>query len=172
MGRLHSEQREREGEAPKKGQILHLSPDGRGRREPPRMDGVMKATTRQMRMIWALSHQRGMTEAALRKWIEAVSGQTSLRRLTTGQASQLIEGLQDKSKDVTVFCASLAERADRMTAAQQQLIEQLAGALGWSARQVTGLTQHMYGRSPRESLTRSQASGLIEALKAMGRRAA
>jgi hypothetical protein len=133
---------------------------------------MKKATTRQMRMVWALSHQRGVTEAALRKWIEAVSGQTSLRRLTAGQASQLIEGLQDKSKDVTVFGASLAERADRVTAAQLQIITRLAGELGWSARQVTGLARHMYRLSPGESLTRFQASGLIEALKAMERRAA
>jgi hypothetical protein len=132
---------------------------------------MKKATTQQFRMIWLLSHQRGVAELALRKWIEAVSGQTSLRRLTTSQASQLIEGLQDTSKDVTAFCASLAERTDRMTAAQQQLIGQLAGTLGWSTHQVRGLAQHMYGRSPGESLTRFQASGLIEALKAMKRRA-
>ncbi len=123
-------------------------------------------------MIWALSHQRGLAEAALRQWIEAVSGQTSLRRLTAGQASQLIEGLQGRTKDATAFRASVAERAGRMTVAQQRFIEQLAGEMGWSVRQVMGLAQHMYGRSPGESLTRFQASGLIEALKAMGRRAA
>jgi len=136
----------------------------------------MKATTRQMRqhikMIWALSHERGLTAAALREWIEAVSGQTSLRSLTSGQASQLIEGLQDTSKDVSAFRSNVAKRADRMTVAQQWLIKLLAGELGWSAHQVRGLVQHMYGRSPGETLTRFQASGLIEALKAMGRRTA
>lgn len=136
----------------------------------------MKATTRQTRkqikMIWALSHQRGLTAAALREWIEAVSGQTSLRRLTSGQASQLIVGLQDRSKDVGAFRSNLATRVNHMTVAQQWLIKLLAGELGLSAHQVTGLVQHMYGRSQNESLTRVQASGVIEALKAMKRRTA
>lgn len=122
-------------------------------------------------MIWALSHQRGLTATALRKWIEAVSGQTSLRRLTPGQASQLIEGLQDTSKDVGVFRSNLAKRANRMTVAQQWLIKLLAGELGWSARQVGVLVQYMYGR-PGKALTRVQASGVIEALKAIERRTA
>jgi AraC-like DNA-binding protein len=136
----------------------------------------MKVTTRQTRqqikMIWALSHQRGLTAAALREWIEAVNGQTSLRRLTSGQASQLIDGLLDRSKDVGAFRSNLATRINHMTVAQQWLIKLLAGELGLSAPQVTGLVQHMYGRSPSESLTRVQASGVIEALKAMRRRTA
>jgi hypothetical protein len=130
-------------------------------------------TTRQIRqhikLIWALSHQRGLTAAALREWIEAVSGQTSLRRLTFRQALRLIDGLQDTSKDAGAFRSNLAARAGHMTVAQQWLITLLAGELGWRAHQVGGLVQHLYGRSPVESLTRVQASGLIEALKAMGR---
>jgi len=130
------------------------------------------ASVRQIRMIWALGHQRGVTEAALREWVEAVSGQTSLRRLTAGEASRLIEGLREGMSDAATFRASLIERGNRMTAAQQRLIERLAGELGWSVRQVTGLARHLYGRSRGESLTRFQASGLIEALKAMGQRRA
>jgi len=132
----------------------------------------MKATTRQLRMIWALSHQRGLNETALREWIEAAGGHTSLRRLTVGQASQVIEGLQGGVRDADAFRARLAERGDRMTAAQAQLIDRLARSLGWESRRMAGLARHMYGQSPRASLTRRQASGLIEALKAMARRRA
>jgi len=113
-----------------------------------------------------------MTEAALREWVEAVSGQAALRRMTSGQASELIEGLQGGLSDAGAFRASLVDHADRMTGAQQRLIDRLAGGLGWSVRQVTGLARHMYGRWPSESLTRLQASGLIEALKAIARRRA
>jgi len=132
----------------------------------------MKATTRQIRMIWALSRQRGINEAALREWVEAASGQASLRRLTAGQASHVIEGLQSGAGDANAFRAQLAELEDRMTAAQARLIDRLARSLGWESRRMAGLARHMYGQAPRESLTRHQASGLIEALKAMSRRRA
>jgi len=130
------------------------------------------ASGRQIQMIWALSHRRGMAEPALREWVEAVSGQTSLRRLTRGQASRLIEGLQGTVPDAASFRAGLVNREGRVSAAQQRLIDRLAGELGWGARQVTGLARRMYGRVPSESLTQSQASGLIEALKAMEQRRA
>jgi AraC-like DNA-binding protein len=136
------------------------------------MKGTTRQTRQQIKMIWALSHQRGLTAAALREWIEAVSGQASLRGLTSGQASQLIDGLLDQSKDVDAFRSNLARRVNHMTVAQQWLIKLLAGELGLSAHQVTGLVQHMYGRSPSEPLTRVQASGVIEALKAIRRRTA
>ncbi|HXZ24621.1 MAG TPA: phage protein GemA/Gp16 family protein, partial [Nitrospiria bacterium] len=103
---------------------------------------------------------------------EAVSGQTSLRRLTRGQASRLIEGLQGTVPDAESFRAGLVNREGRLSAAQQRLIDRLAGELGWRARQVTGLARRMYGRVASKSLTRSQASGLIEALKAMEQRRA
>ena len=50
----------------------------------------MQTTTRQLRMIWALSHRRGLNEAALRTWVEAMCGQPSLRRMTVGEAARLI----------------------------------------------------------------------------------
>jgi len=130
------------------------------------------ASARQLRMIWALSHRRGFDESALREWIRVASGQSSFRHLTAGQASQIIDGLQSGVKDADAFRAQLAERSDRMTVAQARLIDQLAGSLGWESRRMAGLVRHMYGRSPRESLTRRQASGLIEALKAMAQRRA
>jgi len=136
------------------------------------MNVTTRQTRKQIKMIWALSHQRGLTAVALREWIVAVSGQPSLRRLTSGQASQLIDGLLDRSKEVGAFRSNLARRVNHMTVAQQWLIKLLAGELGLSAHQMTGLVQHMYGRSPSESLTRAQASGVIEALKAMRRRTA
>ncbi|HTP42498.1 MAG TPA: phage protein GemA/Gp16 family protein [Nitrospiria bacterium] len=130
------------------------------------------ASGRQIRIIWALSHRRGMAEPALREWVEAVSGQVSLRRLTRGQASRLIEGLQGTVPDAESFRAGLVIREDCLSAAQQRLIDRLAGELGWRTRQVMGLARRMYGRVASKSLTRSQASGLIEALKAMEQRRA
>lgn len=130
----------------------------------------MNATVRQLRMIWALSHQRGFDEPTLRQWITAASGQPSLRRLTVGEASQLIDGLQHPAWDLEAFQSLLTQRADRMTAVQERFIARLAAVIGWSEPQVTGLARRMYHRSRRESLTRAQASGLIEALKAIHRR--
>jgi hypothetical protein len=130
------------------------------------------APARQIRMIWALSHQRGMAGPALRDWVETVKGQPSLRRLTRRRASRLIEGLQGTVPNAASFSADLIIRGNRMTAAQGRLVDRLAGELEWRARQVTGLARHLYGLVPGESLTHSQASGLIEALKAMERRRA
>ena len=66
----------------------------------------------------------------------------------------------------------IAERRDRISSGQTWKLNQLATELGWSERQVVGLAQRMYGRVRRESLTRRQAAGLIEALKAVCVRAA
>jgi hypothetical protein len=114
------------------------------------------------------SHRRAMDEAALRVWIRAVSGQSSLRRLTVVEASRLIDALRDASSTVDTFIRQTAQRRPAMiSAGQQWIIDRLTADLGWNPHQVMGLAHRMYGRIHRESLTQEQASGLIEALKAI-----
>lgn len=132
----------------------------------------MNTTSRQLRMIWSLCHQRGFDESTLRAWVSAVSGQPSLRALSVSEASRLIEGLRDRTVELESFRDRVAQRADRISPGQEGTIAHLAHELGWNERQLMGLARRMYRRTRRDALTQREASGLIEALKAIGRRRA
>ncbi len=132
----------------------------------------MNTTSRQLRMIWGLCHQRGFDESTLRAWVSAVSGQSSLRALSVGEASRLIEGLGDRTVELATFRDRMTQRTDRISPGQEGTIAHLALGLGWNERQLMGLARRMYRRTRRDALTRIEASGLIEALKAIGRRRA
>jgi hypothetical protein len=127
----------------------------------------MRITKPQLRTIWMLSHRRNMNESMLRRWVTAVSGQTSLRRLTVAEAAQLIDVLWNPLATMEVLGREAAQHHDLVSHSQQWMINRLAAKLGWNRHQVMGLAQRMYGRLRRESLNQEEASGLIEALKAI-----
>jgi|GEM_PF-1843179 len=131
-------------------------------------DEIEGISTRQLRAIWALARCAHLNEGELHAKVSALSGKGSIRALTRRQAGRIIERLQRE-----VGSASTAERRGETTRFQVSLIEILGKAMGWETDRVLGLAHKMYGVDRLEGLTVIQASGLIEALKAIrGRRAA
>jgi hypothetical protein len=102
----------------------------------------------------------------MRGWVCARTGKQSIRALTKGEASRLIGELH-------VVGAGQINRLseDRMTVAQAQWIGVLGEMIGWEERQLSGLAERMYHGKGTRALSRREASGLIEALKAIEKRA-
>jgi hypothetical protein len=66
--------------------------------------------------------------------------------------------------------APVPQRPGAATRAQQALLARLAAVLEWPPERLPALARRMYGAGALRELTVKQASGLIEALKAMAKR--
>ncbi len=124
-----------------------------------------KITPKQIKALWAKASQAHLSETVLRGWVCARTGKRSIRSLTKEEAFRLIGELLDVE-------VGLIDRfsADRMTAAQARWIGILRGMIGWDERRLFGLAGKMYHVKKMRNLSRGEASGLIEALKAIGKR--
>ena len=126
----------------------------------------------QLKAIWALSHRTGLNEEDLRSLVEAFSGKKSIRSLSRQAASEIIERLLLKGEGTDSAFQETIGQKERGTRAQMVLIGELSGQMGWDQSRLLRLVQRMYGVRQLTDLKIRQASGLIEALKAMRRRQA
>lgn len=122
-------------------------------------------TKRQIKKIWTMAYRYKIDPEHLRLAVKSVTGHESIRSLSKRKASRFIEEITAKG-GVEAFSQG-AFLFDRGTRAQLLLIRELGTQSGWNEKQVTGLARRMYGVSSVEHLTVKQASGVIEALKAI-----
>lgn len=124
-----------------------------------------KVTPKQIKALWAKAGRARIPERELRGWAYSRTGKRSIRALSKREASRLIGELHDVEAGQVGLLSS-----DRMTAAQAGWIGALGGMIGWDERQLVGLARKMYHGKGMRALSRREASGLIEALKAIGER--
>jgi hypothetical protein len=123
-------------------------------------------TSRQRKALWALAHRAGLDDPELHALVAARTGHASVRELSQSEAGVLIEELAATVEGRPV-AASLPGAATR---AQQALLVRLAEEMQWPPERLPALARRMYGAQTIRDLTMRQASGLIEALKAMATR--
>jgi hypothetical protein len=123
-------------------------------------------TSRQLKALWALAHRAGLDDAELHALVAARTGHASVRDLLQSEAGALIEELAAKveGKPVAVPQPGAATRA------QRALLVRLTEEMQWPPERLPALARRMYGARAIRELTVKQASGLIEALKAMAGR--
>ena len=125
----------------------------------------MKITPGQRRALWGYARWLRISEEDLRDWALDRVGRRSIRALTSAEASRLIDELMWKWREGVHFWVK-----DRITSAQANQIALLEKEIGWDDRRALGLARRMYGVDDLSELSRGAASGLIEALKAIGHR--
>ena len=123
-------------------------------------------TSRQLKALWALAHRAGLDDRDLHVLVAARTGHASVRELLQSEAGVLIEELAAKVEGRPV----VAPRPGVATRAQQAMLVRLAEEMQWPPERLPVLARRMYGAQAIRELTVKQASGLIEALKAMGGR--
>jgi hypothetical protein len=126
-----------------------------------------RITKKQLRAIWALAHRTGLNEEDLHVRTELFFGKNSIRSLTKQEASRVVEYLLQKGEVMEKIPERIVDIEGIITRAQIMLIEKLTDQMGWSVRHLNGLAQKMYGARELGGLNVRQASGLIEALKAI-----
>lgn len=102
--------------------------------------------------------------------VESLSGKKSIRFLNRQEARQVIEDLLLKVEGGNLRSLEAAGQRGTMTRAQMALMGRLSQQIGWNLWQISRLAQRMYGVGNFEDLRVRQASGMIEALKAIKRR--
>lgn len=127
-------------------------------------------TKRQIKAIWALAHRGGLNVEDLHKQIESSVGKRSLRQLSREEAARVIQGLLPKTGVEELALPAAIDKMEGTTSAQRAFIGRLIWEMGWDERSLLGLAYRMYGVWRFADLTVRQASGLIEALKAINRR--
>jgi len=121
-------------------------------------------TKQEIRAIWALCHQLGVEEGALHGLAKAITGLSSIRQLSSSQATHLIDLLLARTG---VKSPGLSRHPGQSTPRQLAYIQGLATHLGWQEAHTLGLAKRMYHVCRLRDLSVRQASGLIEALKAI-----
>jgi hypothetical protein len=121
-------------------------------------------TRQQIRAIWALCHQLRMDEQTLHILVKTLTGVSSIRQLSNSQAIQLIDLLLARTG---VKSPGLSRHPGQSTPSQLAYIQGLATHLGWQEAHTLGLAKRMYHVCRLRDLSVRQASGLIEALKAI-----
>jgi hypothetical protein len=127
---------------------------------------VTGISPRQLKAIWALSHRAGLDDGALHVLVASRTGRSSLRELRRTEAAAVIDELLAKVSGRV----GAPQKAGAATRAQQALLTRLAGDLEWPSERLPALARRMYGAGALRELTVKQASGLIEALKAIAGR--
>jgi hypothetical protein len=125
---------------------------------------------RQLKAIWALAHRAGFTEEDLHSLVESFSGKKSIRSLNRQEARQVIEDLLFKVEGSDLPSLEATGEEGKITRAQMILMEGLSRPMGWDLQRLLRLARKMYGAGNLVDLKVRQASGLIEALKAIKRR--
>jgi hypothetical protein len=125
---------------------------------------------RQLKAIWALAHRAGFTEEDLHSLVESFSGKKSIRSLNRQEARQVIEDLLFKAEGSDLPSLEATGEEGKITRAQMILMEGLSRQMGWDLQRLLRLARKMYGAGNLVDLKVRQASGLIEALKAIKRR--
>ena len=129
-------------------------------------------STKQIKAIWALSHRAQLQEENLRILVESSTGKKSIRSLSKQEAREIIEDLLFKAGGQELISQEATGKEGRVTRAQVVFIGVLSSQIRWDQWRVLRLAQRMYGVRQLKDLKVREASGLIEALKAMKRRVA
>lgn len=124
----------------------------------------MKISYDQIKKIFALAREAGLDNEVLHELVTAVTGSESIKALTKRQGIRVIDRLNQILGHTTA--------ADRATGKQVWQINKLAEELGWkdNPRRLRGFLESRQGVSHPKYLKLSQASDVIEALKAMKKR--
>lgn len=134
------------------------------------MRGLMgkgTVTVAQIKAIWALAHRAGMDAAILHGWVRSQWRKNSIRALTNREARQVIRNLMLK------MAGGVEDRRQEQpgpgmgTEPQLAMILSLGQQIHWGRDHVLHLAGRMYGVKKLTDLTVAEASGLIEALKAI-----
>jgi hypothetical protein len=127
-------------------------------------------STRQLKAIWALARRAGFEKEDLYALVESLSGKKTIRSLNRQEARRVIEDLLLKAEGGDLRSLEAAGQGGTMTQAQMVLLGVLSRQTGWNSWRLLRLAQRMYGVRNLVDLKVRQASGLIEALKAIRRR--
>ncbi|HLB01881.1 MAG TPA: phage protein GemA/Gp16 family protein [Nitrospiria bacterium] len=136
------------------------------------LDKTGLISTKQLKAIWALSHRARLQEEDLRILVEWSTGKKSIRSLSKQEAQEIIEDLLIKAGGKELISQEVTDKEGRITRAQMVFMGALSNQIGWDQWRVLRLAQRMYGIRQLKDLKLREASGLIEALKAMKRRRA
>ena len=129
-------------------------------------------STKQIKAIWALSHRAQLQGGDLRILVESSTGKRSIRSLSKQEAREIIEDLLIKAGGKEPILQDATDKEGRVTRAQMVFIGALSSQIRWDQQRVLRLAQRMYGVRQLKDLKVKEASGLIEALKAMKMRLA
>ncbi len=127
------------------------------------MSGI---SSRQLKAIWALSHRVGLDDRELHALVAARTGRGSLRELRRSEAAAILDELLAKAGGRT----PVPQNVGAATRPQQALLARLAAEMEWPPERLPAFARRMYGAAAIRDLTVKQASGLIEALKAIAKR--
>lgn len=117
----------------------------------------------QLRMIYGIARRGDMDDEILHRYAHYFTKKDSLKELTSREAAQLIDHLQkatgEKERNIP----------DRATEAQRKYIIVLASQLGMTvdSQAFRGFLRKYFGVDDIRFLTQTNASKVIEALKAM-----
>ena len=120
-------------------------------------------STAQMKMLYGLAKKCGLDNETLHDRVRAMTGQESIKALTSYQASKVIDRLKR-------MCGQEpAQPPDRATQAQRVKIQELVTLLGWADEpaRLRGLLRKLYRASDVAFLNAKKTEALIETLKAM-----
>jgi hypothetical protein len=134
----------------------------------PETSGLI--SIQQLKAIWALAHRAGFKNEELYALVESLSGKKSIRLLDRQEAGEVIEDLLLKTEGVALQSPRGTGKEGTMTRAQMALMGILGRRIGWNLWQISRLARRMYRVENLADLKVRQASGLIEALKAIKRR--
>ena len=129
-----------------------------------------RITNKQLRLLWVLARQLGITDKLLHEIVFGASGRKSLKELSVLEAKVVIDNLVEDGAKVTKKRKprrNLPENViELVTGEQIRLIEYLVDQLGWDdPRQLIGFNKRVI-KKERIGTTR-EASKIIEGLKAI-----
>jgi hypothetical protein len=136
--------------------------------DPVKTGGTI--SSKQLRVIWALASRLGFSAIELHMRVESMTGKKSIRMLGREEAQKVIGDLILMAGETPLPMKEEAEERFGGTDAQIAFINGLTQQLGWNFKQLEGLAKKMFGIGRLRDLTVRQASGLIEALKAISKR--
>lgn len=126
------------------------------------MSGITPA---QKRKIWILAKENGMDDELLHLYVSQLTGKDSIKDLKITEAIKVIDALEGKRT---------GQPADHMTKKQENYLISLAKETGMvtqtgelDEKRLDGFCRSRYKVMRYAWLTRSQASRVIEGLKAM-----
>lgn len=129
-------------------------------------------SSKQLRAIWGLASRLGITSTELHMRVESIAGKKSIQLLSSEEAQKIIGDLLSRADPYPLGMKEEAEERVGVTTAQTAFIIDLTRQIGWKLNRVEGLAKKMFGIPQISDLTVRQASGLIEALKAIRNRRA
>ncbi|MBI4746774.1 MAG: DUF1018 domain-containing protein [Deltaproteobacteria bacterium] len=123
-------------------------------------------TGEQLKKIWSIRSQKGISEDWLRDVVESVSGQRSTRALTKRQAVKVIDALDNGQRKWTVYRQD-KEPEEIIFSSKDQLalIDHLKTEAGWSDERLMNFIKKVYKRDGLKKLRVKEAGIVIHVLE-------